>query len=67
MSYRNVNWYLFHNVHLQLLDSSNSLTDGLNSLDLSFSNILLVAIHDPFYSNESILDSLGSITLPFIL
>ena len=66
MSYRNFNWYLSQNVHLRLLDSFNSSTDGMNSIDLSFSNILLVIIHDPLYFNESKLDFLGCLTLPFI-
>ena len=52
-------------MHLQLLDSFVSSVDGLSSLDLSFSNILLIAIHDPLNSDESKLSSLGCLALPF--
>lgn len=65
MSPRNPDCFLFHNVHPQLLDSSISSVDGLSSLDLSFSNILLIAIHDPLNSGESKLGSLGCLALPF--
>ena len=65
MSARNLDCFLFHNVHPQLLDSSISSVDGLSSLDLSFSNILLIVIHDPLNSGESKLGSLGCLALPF--
>jgi len=65
VSPRNLDCFLFHNVHPQLLDSSISSVDGLSSLGLSFSNILLIAFHDPLYSGESKLDFLGCLALPF--
>jgi len=65
VSPRNLDCFLFHNVHPQLLDSSISSVDGLSSLDLSFSNILLIAFRDPLHSDESKLYFIGCLALPF--